>query len=311
MREMEISVVVPVYQVEKYIKDTIESLCQQTFKDFEVILVDDGSKDNSIKIAENILLKNNINFRIVKQKNMGVSAARNKGILAAKGNWIVCIDSDDILNKNFLYYLYSGIKDTNYVVSIVNYQYVKKENLYLLPSKIFEKSKLIGEEKIDLFMKRKLRIISPAILINKKFLLENNLFYEEKSKFSEDVLYIYTLLFKVDVIVYNETPLYNYYIRPNSTMTSSNGEKILTGYQEFLKFSKKVKNEQIMARWILGVTHSSAKLMEYSEYKKFLEKLNYKKYLKELLIFPDIKVKILCSILKINLFLYYIIMKKI
>ncbi len=100
----EISIIVPIYQVEKYIYDCMVSICNQTFKNFEVILVNDGSKDKSLDIAISILEKNKINFKVIEQKNMGQSVARNEGLKKAVGEWVVCIDSDDVITSDFLKY---------------------------------------------------------------------------------------------------------------------------------------------------------------------------------------------------------------
>ena len=89
-----ISVIVPVYKVEKYIRCCLDSIVTQTFADWECILIDDGSPDNSGKICDEYAEKDG-RFRVIHQKNAGVSAARNAGLNVAKGAWITFVDSDD------------------------------------------------------------------------------------------------------------------------------------------------------------------------------------------------------------------------
>jgi len=97
----EISVVIPVFNTEKYLAECLESVLHQTFVDFEAILVDDGSTDSSADIARN-LAERDTRIRIVQQENRGLSEARNTGIDHARGNWITFVDSDDLIAHSFL-----------------------------------------------------------------------------------------------------------------------------------------------------------------------------------------------------------------
>ena len=99
-KTIEISIIIPIYNVEDYIENTMISICNQNYKNFEVILVDDGSLDKSSEIATYILKKNNIDFTLVRQKNAGQGIARNTGFNLAKGQWVMFIDSDDTI-QNF------------------------------------------------------------------------------------------------------------------------------------------------------------------------------------------------------------------
>ena len=97
--ENSISIIIPVYNIEKYISNSIKSIINQTDKDFEVIIIDDGSTDNSIAIAQKLLKNTNINYKIIKQKNSGVSAARNTGIKHSNSNYIYFLDGDDFIDN--------------------------------------------------------------------------------------------------------------------------------------------------------------------------------------------------------------------
>lgn len=108
----EISIIVPVYQVEKYISECIESILAQTFTDFELILVDDGSTDNSGKICDEYAEKDK-RIRVFHQKNYGVSAARNNGIANASGNYICFVDADDRVENTMLRHCISCIKEND------------------------------------------------------------------------------------------------------------------------------------------------------------------------------------------------------
>ena len=109
----EITVVMPVYKVEKYVSECLDSIINQTFDCFECIIIDDCSPDNSMCLIEEKLAgyKGNISFRIVRnERNEGVSAARNKGIELSRGGYLFFIDSDDMLYENCLEKLWEETK---------------------------------------------------------------------------------------------------------------------------------------------------------------------------------------------------------
>ena len=138
------SIIIPLYNKEKFISNTLQSVFNQMFKDYEVIIVNDGSTDNSVSIVEKI---KDERIKIIHQENQGVSAARNKGIEWAKGEYICFLDSDDSWKKDFLNEIYRLIKTySNQKVfcaaieiltksSVINAQYIignkVEENVYI------------------------------------------------------------------------------------------------------------------------------------------------------------------------------------
>ena len=107
----EISVIVPVYKVEEYLPQCIDSILAQTFTNFELLLVDDGSPDRCGEICEEYAGKDT-RIRVFHQQNSGVSAARNIGLQHAKGTYIVFVDSDDWVSTDYLLHLYKSLPDT-------------------------------------------------------------------------------------------------------------------------------------------------------------------------------------------------------
>ena len=104
------SIIVPVYNVKKYIRQCIESIQNQTFKDFEAIFIDDCGNDDSIKTVE-VFAKNDERIKIIHHdKNLGLSAARNTGLRAATGEYILCVDSDDWIENDCLEKIYTAFK---------------------------------------------------------------------------------------------------------------------------------------------------------------------------------------------------------
>ena len=115
-----ISVIIPVYNAEKYLKQCLDSIVCQVFKDFEVILVNDGSSDGSATIC-NEYVQNDSRFKLIHKENGGVSTARNVGLDNAKGEWITFVDSDDVLMPDFLISLLNQTKNNaDFIVSSIN-----------------------------------------------------------------------------------------------------------------------------------------------------------------------------------------------
>lgn len=123
-RKAEISVIVPVYNVEKYLEKSLSSLAAQTYKDLEVILIDDGSTDGSTEICKRFT-EEYPNFRYFRQENAGVSAARNAGIERASGNYLAFFDADDYADADMYELLYRMITETGADIAACHYVYEK------------------------------------------------------------------------------------------------------------------------------------------------------------------------------------------
>lgn len=115
-----ISIIVPVYNVEKYLDRCVQSILIQSFKRFELILVNDGSTDNSFEICQKYRKKDS-RVILISQENKGLSAARNTGLNNAHGDYICFIDSDDFIEKDYLKLLLNNLKSNNADISICEY----------------------------------------------------------------------------------------------------------------------------------------------------------------------------------------------
>lgn len=143
MKRTKISVIVPIYNVERYLPYCIDSILAQTFTDFELLLINDGSKDSSGKICDDYAKKDS-RIRVFHKKNGGVSSARNVGLDNAQGEWVAFVDSDDTLDANFLHY---SLLDIPNFVDIVFLSWAKQENgktIYekILPDVVYDHSNL-------------------------------------------------------------------------------------------------------------------------------------------------------------------------
>lgn len=123
---MKVSVIVPVYNVEKYLKKCIDSLLIQTYEDIEIILIDDGSTDSSGEICDSYSKKDS-RIKVIHKKNGGLSDARNKGLDLASGQWVTFVDSDDYVTKNYVERLLSLLIANNADISIATYTYITEK----------------------------------------------------------------------------------------------------------------------------------------------------------------------------------------
>ena len=130
MKAQNISVIVPVYNIAKYLPKCIESIINQTYKAIEILLINDGSTDESGKICDEYAKKDD-RIKVIHQKNQGISATRNNGIKASTCDYIIFIDSDDYINEDYIKTLYNCIEKTNSDVASVNYNVVKTDETIL------------------------------------------------------------------------------------------------------------------------------------------------------------------------------------
>lgn len=206
MKEILVTVIVPCYNVEKYIEKGLNSLINQTLKDIEIIVINDGSNDNTLKIL-NEFKKNDKRIRIIDKKNEGVSAARNIGLKEAKGKYICFMDSDDWLEKDFLEKMYNKISENDYDM-------VACDTYAIYPNK----KKYIKSNINDNQDEKKLMIDAYTVIWNKIYKKEiiKDIYFDNSISFCEDVLFLYEVYLKVKRVGSIHEPLYNYLQREKS-----------------------------------------------------------------------------------------------
>ena len=192
-----ISVIVPVYNSEEYISSCVESVLAQFYSAFELILIDDGSKDHSLEICE-ALCRKDARIRLVKQDHRGVSAARNRGIEAAKGKYLFFLDSDDMIHPQLLEALYKLQKEKHTVITDGGMHY--GTNDACLGAVTWETDMNFMPRSFYLDNKKALKNISKVVNgIGGKMILRRaikSVRFMEKLSYGEDTLFIYQLLAK-------------------------------------------------------------------------------------------------------------------
>ena len=230
---MEISVIIPVYNREKFLQKCLKSLENQSFKSFEVLIVDDGSNDRSCEIADEFCMRNE-DWKIFKLEHKGVSYARLFGINNSSGKYLSFVDSDDVVKPDFLKILYENIRNSqisicNYVTEISGFNF-KFKNLFFHKPGVFSRNQAIKSLISDISLK--------SFLWNKLF--ERKLFeniYIPQMCFEDKIMCI-QLFANSEKISITSKVLYNYY-KNKSSLTWKMDEKILDDYIKSFKFIKK------------------------------------------------------------------------
>ena len=212
-----ISIIVPVYNVEEYVKRCVESILSQTYRDFELILVDDGSTDRSGEICEN-LKKEDGRILVFHQENSGLSAARNRGLSEAKGEYITYIDSDDYVDEAYLEVLYSLASKEQAMVAVCGYQLVvENQEVEKYGEKCDEPHLLSGREAVKEIVAGNKRSMITAWGKLYHNSLRNLLVYPE-GRLHEDEFVTYKVLYQAEQVVETPAPLYYYFQREKSIM---------------------------------------------------------------------------------------------
>ena len=197
MKNLKISVIVPIYKVENYLKRCVDSIINQTYKNLEIILVDDGSPDHSPEICDNYAKIDN-RVIVIHKNNGGLSEARNYGLQIASGDYIMYVDSDDYIEINSCEKLIENITD-NVDIVVGDYKEIRNDSVTIMKHTNLEN----GKQNLYIRM----------------FLIEYNLFYKVGYYF-EDLEMLPRLFLANPYVKYVSFPFYNYVIRNDSIMTS-------------------------------------------------------------------------------------------
>jgi len=246
---VKLSIIVPVYNVEKNICKCIESILAQTLSNFEVILVDDGSLDSSGIICDKYALKDS-RVKVIHKNNSGVSSARNTGLEIAKGEYIGFVDSDDWIDKDMYETMLNDIERYNAQISICAL-YLEYENM---TKKMYNKNQAImlltPKKAVKLMLMEK--YMQGGLcnkLFNKKLFEKVKL--DEQILVGEDLLCNVELMLKSKKIVYNPACKYHYFQRKNSVMNSKDIKKFYTMLGAYEKIELLVRSDMhSLSKWV-------------------------------------------------------------
>lgn len=232
-----ITVIIPVYNVDKYLYQCIESVINQTFTDFELLLIDDGSTDNSPDICDYFQSKD-MRIKAIHKKNEGVSSARNIGLEQARGEYVCFIDSDDWIDEAYLYDLItssSSQKCDLSILSSVSYEYYNKKNI--LRTSSYSKNKYSYSEIVDFLIENNFFTLSDGGCFSKlfkrklinidsqRFLLDNSVY--------EDTLFVLQYICKCNSIKIKRGSFYHYVHRNMQSLSTT-----IHPYEKYLESGK-------------------------------------------------------------------------
>lgn len=315
-----ISIVIPVYNSEKYIERAILSLMNQTFKNIEIIVVNDGSTDNSEEIIKK-LQKKDQRIKYIKQKNGGPSSARNHGIEKATGNYLMFLDSDDFYEIDACEILYNLIKSNNADISICT---EKRINLsgnitdYISTNKIEKYNKNQILEKFFL-QNTKINLSSTCGKIFSKKAFYGVKFVDGK-KSNEDRFYLFNIILNSEKIVFQDRQVYVYEYHNNSLSTTIDTDWKFDNIY-FAKEMKKIIHDKIpnfddMAKYnylktILWLYRNHYRFKTNTKYKKKLDEIRKELIIEKTSRYLNFSEKIEIFIIKHLNQLYYSFIKTV
>ena len=267
------SIIIPVYNVEKYVKKCLDSVFLQSFRDFEVIVVNDGSTDKSLDIVKKYDVK------IINQKNQGLSEARNNGVKIANGEYILFLDSDDYIQKDLLMNINNSLSNSPDLVRFQVSDIIGNETKKYHESPFYEKS---GLDAFNIIVNY--HYVEPAWLyaIKRKYYIDNK-FKFIKGIYHEDFALIPLVIAKSSVVNSIDFCGYCYVKREGSIMSQSNYEKekkkvndSIIGYRYLMKEIKNINGDCSILKSYLSnsiiMKACTLKGMDYRYYLKIIRK---------------------------------------
>ena len=215
-----VSIIVPIYNVAIYIERCLLSIVYQSYKNIELILVDDCGEDCSVDIAEKLLIQNNFSYKLIRhERNMGLSVARNTGVINAVGDYLFFLDSDDELPPDAILNLVRTASKTGCEVVIGSLDWIEKGSHRLFSNA--QSVPLYGNETIlDYITSNPVLLIGCNKLILRSFFISEKLFFYPKI-LHEDLLWSFILFSKLRSLAFHPLNTYNYFIRAESISTKS------------------------------------------------------------------------------------------
>lgn len=267
------SIILPVFNVEKYITECFNSILNQTLQDFEVICINDSSTDNSLQILNDFANKDK-RFIVITQENQGQGVARNNALKIANGEYIVFVDPDDLIEPNMLEDLYKTFKATNTNVIEFNYKTYnessKAEKIYSLTNHLkkvhkfkIKKDEFYNIKDLKKNLLHKIRFYPWTRAYSNSFIKETSASFSP-TKRGEDQLFAFIILFNAEKIQYLDKVLYTYRIRKGSAINSVSDKSLGV-----------FKNSELLKDYMINHNFYNEYEKSFKEYKIHILSHNY------------------------------------
>ncbi len=215
MDNIKVSVIVPVYNASKYISKTLDSIINQDFDSFEIIVIDDGSCDDSLQIINDTLKDSEIPHKIIHQENSGVSVARNVGIDESKGDYLIFIDADDYVGSNHISSLYNGKSDFSLTL------YAKKEGDRLTSLDTYSQDLISTHDFIKMELNMQITFNFFQLMYKSDIIKNNNIKFTPGIVYGEDTEFAHKALSYGDTIAINNEVTYYYVQHSDSAINTT------------------------------------------------------------------------------------------
>lgn len=249
-----VSVIIPIYNVEKYIKTTIESVINQDYGDIEIILVNDGSTDKSAQIMSDFA-RSDSRIICINKENGGVSTARNAGLRRATGDYVTFIDGDDWVDNNYVSYMLNLVKSQNCEIAM------NKRNYSEFNAKSSDKTYTVSSEKaIEWIYTGELFVAVWNKIYKTSFLRDHDILFDESIWYGEGMLFNIDCLQFTNVVAIGEKNVYHQVSNPESAMRKFSVESNLCGIrsldvqrEHWKKINKRIINAWNFHRWAFNI----------------------------------------------------------
>lgn len=225
-----VSIIIPVYNVEKYLEDCVQSVQKQSYENLEIILVDDGSTDNSGKLCDS-LAQEDKRILVFHTKNQGVSAARNFGLKQAGGKYVAFVDSDDLTESGYIESLTNKLEEDETIgLAVCDYKMKTDNNIFEVAPKNKKASYCVKDEKD--FFKLYEYSLTPSVwakLFVRKYITED---FDTGLNYGEDDLFILSYLKNIEKIAFVNEPLYVYRNDSRETLTTKAYKNLLEIFEK-------------------------------------------------------------------------------
>ena len=241
MDNIDVSVIVPVFNASKYIVRTLNSIINQDFEGYEIIVIDDGSTDNSLELINSTLAECEIPHKIIHQSNSGVSVARNRGIDEAIGQYLVFVDADDYISNNHLSSLYNGQTDFSLTL------YAKKEGDKLTNLDTYSKDSISTDEFIKMELNMQITFNFFQLMYKASIIKDNNVEFTPGIVYGEDTEFAHKALNYGDTIAINNNVTYYYVQHDDSAIKSTEFKRfgIVEIFENLAEFYNKNNKPEI------------------------------------------------------------------
>ena len=259
-----ISVIVPVYNTEKYLCKCVQSIQQQTYHNLEIILVDDGSTDGSGKLCDE-LAEQDERIHVIHQKNQGLSSARNSGIEVAKGEYLGFIDSDDYIYCDMYRVLHQILTENNADIAVAGIRVTRELEFFKnIKYTNFHRNDYYGERALLQLFENYTNAVSACNKLYKKKMFQNIVYPIGKKH--EDEYITYRLLYVSNKVIFIDEEMYAYVQREGSIVHSMNEKSCLDKIEAYYQIIKFCKEKQLIRSYQKAVYRYLDFKKDYYEY---------------------------------------------